>query len=101
MGIKVDVNQLTAQIATLDSVVSSSDVVAIDISISKTTISSIQQFSDIAGRLHQGLLSVQGVVKKLSTNASGAKDAVVAMDMQINQEVSKAMDMSVSSGGVE
>lgn len=99
MEIKVDANQFTTQIATLDSVVSSSDVAAIDISISKTTVSSIQQFSDIAGRLHQGLTSVQGVVKKLSTNASGAKNAVVIMDMQIDQEVSKAMDMSITNGG--
>ena len=99
MAIKVATNQLTAQITTLDSVVSNSDVAAIDISISKTTVNSIQQFSDISSRLHQGLVSVQSVVKKLSTNASGAKDAVVAMDMQINQEVSKAMDMSITNGG--
>lgn len=99
MAIKVDVAALTAQIGTLEATAANASVGAIDISISKTTVASIRQFQDVGQQLKEGLTSVQTFVRKLSSNAKSAQSAVVEMDMQINQEISNALNTTRSSGG--
>lgn len=91
MAIKVEAEVLSAQISTLNAQFEQ-QVTPLTLQFSNNKIPFTALLESEMKQLQIGMEGIDSVVKKLATNASDCKEAVIKMDLQLNHEIASAAD---------